>query len=274
MNEKNDLVALNHKLLAIVKEDDFSGYDPFDFLNSRIFNSTPLIRSGIVRLAWLQFGKLSPVNFRPLLLVPKKRNPKGVALFILGLLQDYKRTDNSDFLKDARMLGGWLVDHCCDLESWQHHCWGYHFDWQARAFFVPKGKPNIITTCYVARALYELGEITGDENLIEIAYDSAMFISRTLYTELDGKCFYAYIPGEIVFVHNASLWGAAWCGFVGSKLKDNALQEQARRVAQQSVQSQNQDGSWVYGLNHHHQFIDAFHTGYNLEALCVLRDAL
>ena len=45
-------------------------------------------------------------------------------------------------------------------------------------------------------------------------------------------------------------------------------------MARQSVKEQGEDGSWVYGSRHHHQFIDGFHTGYNLEALHVLRTAL
>ena len=274
IDEKSDLIFLNNIILTKARDDNFSGYDPFDLLNSRLLKSTPFIRSEFFRLVWLQFGKNSPINFRPFLRVPKKRNPKGVALFIFGLLEEYQRTDDSDYLKEAQLLGTWLVGHCCDLVSWQHYCWGYHFDWQARAFFVPRGKPNIITTCYVARALYELGKVANDKGLIDIALDAAIFISKSLYTEIDGQCFYSYIPGERAFVHNASLWGAAWCGFVGGELNNRALQEQARRVAMQSVDCQNHDGSWVYGARHHHQFIDCFHTGYNLEALCILRDAL
>src|SRR5690606_34542641 len=74
-------------------------------------------------------------------------------------------------------------------------------------------------------------------------------------------------------VHNASLWGAAWCGFAGKQLGDAAMVEQATDVARQSVAEQAADGSWVYGARHHHQFIDGFHTGYNLEALRFLADA-
>src|SRR5690606_28411063 len=74
--------------------------------------------------------------------------------------------------------------------------------------------------------------------------------------------------------HNASLWGAAWCAFAGQQLGDTAMVEQALDVARQSVSEQGADGSWVYGARHHHQFIDGFHTGYNLEALALIRDAL
>ncbi|MDH4568442.1 aspartate-semialdehyde dehydrogenase [Pseudomonas sp. BN414] len=268
------LISLNSKLLDSIRAEQFAGYDPFDSLNSRLLQATPLYRSEWVRLAWLQLGKRSPVNLRRLLCVPKRRNPKGVGLFISGLLQDYQRTGEEPFLQEARDLASWLLAQRSGSQEWKHSCWGYHFDWQARAFYVPAGKPNIITTCYAARALFELGKVDGNNALIETALDAARFITTHLYTEADGRCFYAYIPGERAFVHNASLWGAAWCAFAGKQLGDSALIEQAMRVARQSVQEQAADGSWVYGARHHHQFIDGFHTGYNLEALCLLRDAL
>lgn len=268
------LISLNSQLLDSIRAEQFAGYDPFDSLNSRLLQATPLYRNEWVRLAWLQLGKRSPINLRPLLGVPKKRNPKGVGLFISGLLQDYRRTGEARYLEQARELADWLLTQRSNAQEWMHSCWGYHFNWQARAFYVPAGKPNIITTCYVARALHELGTLTRDQRLIEVALDAARFISRHLYTEADGRCFYAYIPGEKAFVHNASLWGAAWCAFAGQQLGDAALVEQALRVARQSVKEQAADGSWVYGARHHHQFIDGFHTGYNLEALCLLRDAL
>lgn len=267
------LIDLNTLLLNSIRAENFSGHDPFDLLNSRLFKATPMYRNEWIRLGWLQLGKRSPINFRKLLLVPKKRNPKGVSLFIFGLLEDYRRTGEAHYLQEASKLSDWLLAERSSILEWKHSCWGYHFDWQARAFFVPAGKPNIITTCYVARALHELGMVTADQSLIDIALDAARFISKQLYTEVDGQSFYAYIPGEQAFVHNASLWGAAWCAFAGKQLGDDLLVEEALRIARQSVETQAVDGSWVYGTRHHHQFIDGFHTGYNLEALCFLRDA-
>ncbi|MNQ86292.1 hypothetical protein D3C85_1014820 [compost metagenome] len=269
----DDLIALNSKLLSSIRTDQFAGYDPFDSLNSTLLKATPLYRNEWVRLAWLQLGKRSPINLRPLMRVPKKRNPKGIGLFISGLLQDYHRTGATQYLQQALELAEWLLTQRSDPKQWRHSCWGYHFDWQARAFYVPAGKPNIITTCYVARALHELGTVTANQRFIDIALDAARFISNQLYTEADDRSFYAYIPGEQAFVHNASLWGAAWCAFAGKQLGDDNLVDQALRVARQSVKEQAADGSWVYGARHHHQFIDGFHTGYNLEALCLIRNA-
>ena len=275
------LTQISQELLDLSLAADYKGYDPFDGLNSKLFEWFPGLKSGIFGLAWIQFFKLSPVNFRPLLGVPKRRNPKGIGLFILGLLEDYQRTNDKYYLDQAINLADWLLTQQCNRKTWHHSCWGYHFDWKARAFFVPKGKPNVITTIYVAQALFALADVldsTADEKNAEIyrqpALDAAHFIVETLYTESDGKCFFAYIPGETAFVHNASLWAAAWVAVVAAYTGNQEYRELALKVARRSVQEQASDGSWVYGARHHHQFIDGFHTGYNLEALDLIQRAL
>ena len=266
--------TLNLKILEQASADDFSGYDPFDGLNSKFFDYLPSLKKGKFGLVWTQLNKRSSINFRQLLSVPKKRNPKGIGLFILGLLEDFKRTNNKDYLNTATELADWLLTQQSEKSVWQHACWGYHFDWNARAFYVPKGKPNIITTIYVAQAQFELSLVTNKYEYKEAAIDAADFIVNTLYCEHDGRCFFAYIPGETTFVHNASLWGAAWVARVASITGNDEYKALAIKVAQQSVSEQGEDGSWVYGSRHHHQFIDGFHTGYNLEALQILKESL
>ena len=272
MNNQVDLIA--EKIISAAKKHDYAGQDPFDGLNSRFFNWFPGFKKGIFGLAWIQLHKRLAINLRPLFGIPKKRNPKGIGLFILGLLEDYKATNEQVYLDEAIQLADWLLTQQSDRELWQHSCWGYHFDWNARAFFVPKGKPNVITTIYVAQALYALSEITGKTKYSEPALDSAHFIVKTLYTELDGRQFFGYIPGETAFVHNANLWGAAWVAKVAALTDNQEYKKLALSAARQTVSEQGTDGSWVYGARHHHQFIDGFHTGYNLEALTLLSDAL
>lgn len=267
-----DLVERNERLLRQIMADDYAGYDPFDMLNSRIFKASPFYRSPLLRLAVLQFGKRSPVNFRKLLLVPKMRNPKAVGLCILGLLEDFHRTGQPEYVEQASELGHWLIANRCSRDEWHHSCWGYHFDWQARAFYVPRGKPNIISTVYVAKALLALGEVTGTQQFVEHAVDAGYFIDRHLSVFDGQKPFFAYIPGEKILVHNASLWGAAWCSVSAKITGDDTLCDKAFAVARTSVAAQSTDGSWLYGNAAHHNFIDGFHTGYNLEALALIQN--
>ena len=272
VNGPFDATRIAGEVLKQCRGDDFGGYDPFDALNSTLFERIGGNRFATARIAWLQLHKRSPVNLRRLVGVPKKRNPKGIALIILGLMQRCKIGSDSADLNEAILLGDWLLTQCVDRNIWKHCAWGYHFDWAARAFFVPRGKPNAITTCYVARALYELGHATGQSRFIEAAIDAGRFIDGLYVCTLEFE-YYSYIPGETAFVHNASLWSAAVVAQTAMITGDEPMCDRALRVARQSASMQQQDGRWRYGTRGHHAFVDGFHTGYNLEALDLIQKA-
>jgi hypothetical protein len=278
VNRKDDsnsaaLACIAQDLIENARATDFCGFDPFDGLNSRLFRNSGLQRLPFASIAWLQFHKRSPINFRGIVGVKRERNPKGVALFILGLLSMHERTGEGACLETATELGDWLLDTAVDRKSWTHFAWGYHFDWAARAFFVPRGKPNAITTCYVARALYALGNVTACARYTEAAIDAGRFLGKLYQSTGEGR-YFAYIPGETAFVHNASLWSAALVAKTGRISGDTQLMHRALAAARQTVSMQASDGSWLYGTRPHHGFIDGFHTGYNLEALSLLQESL
>jgi hypothetical protein len=260
------------RLLSRARAHDYAGYDPFDGLNSRLFQGTPLRSSSLARLAWLQLHKRLPINLRPLAGIPRRRNPKGVALFVLGLVERFRRTGERTFLEEAVALADWLLMARSSPSEWPHFAWGYHFHWEARAFSVPVGTPNAITTVYVMRALLALAEATRQGKYTDAAVSAGSFLDGLL-TKHAGHSFYAYIPGEVAFVHNANLWTAAMVGRVAQITGDGGMRERALRAAMESAEMQRAEGSWAYGTRSHHHFVDSFHTGYNLEALWQLARA-
>lgn len=264
-----EITEVRKALLSRAIEHDFAGYDPFDGLNSAAFSAIGLGRFRLARLAWIQFFKRSPVNLRAIAGVPRKRNPKGVALFILGLLEGHDGNDNSR-LSLACELADWLMTIRSDRDVWGGSAWGYHFDWEARAFSVKAGKPNAITTCYVARSLLALGKVTGRQEYVAAAMDSACFMDAHLLSEHEGMPYFRYIPGEPTLVHNANLWVAAVVGIIACEARDEGLAGRALAAARTSTSMQRTDGSWAYGTRGHHDFVDCFHTGYNLEALDII----
>ena len=134
------------------------GYDPYDGLNSNILRSIPFIRDyWIFRLIFLQFNKKFPINLRPFLAINKGRNPKGIGLFLYGVSKLYKKTRKREYLSLINQLVDMLKKDIspgyCGL------CWGYNFDWQSRAFFLPRGTPTVVNTSFIGRTflyLYEL----------------------------------------------------------------------------------------------------------------------
>ncbi|MCX5544999.1 aspartate-semialdehyde dehydrogenase [Paraburkholderia sp. CNPSo 3076] len=260
-------------LLHRIKSDDYCGYDPYDALNSSLFSTLGGMRLRMARIAWQQLHRRSPINLRALCAIEKARNPKGIALMVLGLIERFEQRRSNADLDEAIRLGDWLLSQRANPQAWPHSAWGYNFHWAARAFDVPRGKPNAITTCYVARALLALWRVTGERRFVESALDAGKFL-QTLYMVQEEGVFYRYVPGESVMVHNANLWSAAIVALTASHVGDGAACEQALLAARHSAHAQGADGAWRYGERSHHGFVDGFHTGYNLEALSTLQGAL
>jgi len=267
-------IKINSDLLEGFIKDDFKGHDPFDYLNSKIFQFLPLKYSKLCKLIFIQFGKRSIINLRDILLNQKSRNAKGLALVVLGLIEDYKRTKEDFYLVNAKKLVDWLLDHSCDKTKWNYNCWGYNFEWQARAFSVPLGTPNMVTTYFVSLAIYKFGILTNNENLQEEALSSAYFMKEKLMSKNNENYVFNYVPNYKAFVHNANLFGAYWCLLSGTKNGDKDLIDKSISAINFTVKDQKSDGSWAYGHQSHHQWIDSFHTGYNLEILNEINDVL
>ena len=78
------------KLKAYCEKEQYKGWDPYDGLNSKVFQSTPLKKWRFARLAWIQAFKRNPINLRSVLLVPKQYNSKGIGLFLSAYCNLYK----------------------------------------------------------------------------------------------------------------------------------------------------------------------------------------
>src|SRR5882762_10243845 len=246
---------------------DFAGHDPFDALNSRIFQATPFARSETARLVWTQIIKRSPRNLRSLAGVPAEKNAKGIALFALAALANYRRLKTIEAESEARDLLEELIS--LQISGYSGAAWGYNFDWQSRYFFAARGTPMIVPTAFAARALFQAADTFRDERCLEIAHSSCEFIlydlKRTVETE-DEVCF-SYSPIDHTCVFNASLLAAETLASVGALTGENDFCELAVRAARYVVKRQRGDGAWVYGAAANQAWVDNFHTGYVLQSL-------
>lgn len=253
------------RLLAFCQQNNWSGFDPFDGLNSRIFKVLPLVQNRIGRLVFIQAMKRSPLNFRSVFLVPKEENPKGLAVFCSALLILSK----TEFIKNDDTIQH-LLKRLIALRSKEtpYFCWGYNFDWQNRAFFLPKFVPNIICTTFAGNALLDAYDEFADSVYLDMAISAGNFLLEGLNITRtdDGICF-SYTPLDHGQVHNANLLGAAFLSRLYSLTKEKKFLEPAQSAVRYSVRRQNEDGSWLYGEDKTQRWIDNFHTGYNLVAL-------
>ena len=263
----NSIEQVFADLFQWCRERNFAGYDPFDALNSRAFQSTPFKRFRTARLIWTQAFKRFPLNLRPLALVPPQQNSKGLALFALAALANYRRVKTIEAETDARELLDELWQ--ARIQGYSGAAWGYNFAWQSRNFFAPQGTPMIVPTAFAARALVEAHQAFRDDDYLQIARSSCDFIlndlKRTVETESE-VCF-SYSPSDSTQIFNASLLAAETLASVGALTGESEFSDLALRAARYVVHKQRDDGSWAYGAAAGQQWVDNFHTAYVLLSL-------
>lgn len=269
-----DLKTAHQDLWKWCRTEGFAGYDPYDGLNSRLFQATPFKNSRTARLAWIQFHKRSPINFRSLAGVPRERNAKAIALFSLAALADFRRNPTKENEIEVRELLDDLI--WMSLKGFKGACWGYNFDWQSRSFFLPRGTPTIVPTAFAARALGEAAEVISRDEYLPFARTICDFILNDLNRseETNDEVCFSYSPLDQTRVFNASLLAGEVLAAVGGQLGEPSLIDWAMKAALYVVRRQHADGSWAYGAGSHQGWADNFHTAYILTSLSRIMDAV
>lgn len=264
------------RLKTYCEVENYSGWDPYDGLNSAIFQATPFRHWDIARLTLIQLCKRSPVNLRPLLRVPKQHNAKGIGLFLNGYCNLYKLATKGDTRFGTPEQLRTRIDEVAALllnlqsKGYSGACWGYNFDWQARRlFFFPAQTPTVVATSFCATALFSAYEVTGNRKYLETALSSGQFVLRDLNRRpCEGGFLLSYSPKkENDSVYNASLLGAKLLSYCYHHTGDAVYKDTARQIVSAVCASQADDGSWIYGLLPAQSWIDSFHTGYNLDGI-------
>jgi hypothetical protein len=254
------------QLLDYCKKNNWAGFDPYDALNSRLFDWSPFSRSKLCRIALTQIMKRLPVNIRPLLMISKEQNPKALALFLMAFL----RLEKSGLLANQELINI-MTERLIALRSQNtsYWCWGYSFPWQTRTNLVPRGAPNLVCTVFVANALLDAYERHCEPRCLSMAISAAEYILHELYwTEGDATAGFSYpLPSLRSPVHNANFLGAALLGRIYRHSGEKKFLDPAMKVTRYSADKQQDNGSWVYGEFSKYHWVDNFHTGYNLCAL-------
>lgn len=270
---KPELNRATRKLLEYCRRENWAGYDPYDALNSRIFEALPFLNSRIPRIGLTQLLKRSPVNVRSLALIPKTQNPKALALFLSAFLQ---LSDHD--VPDREALIGHMLERMTALRSpdMAYWCWGYSFPWQGRKVVVPKGAPNLVCTTFVAGALLDLYDDRRDARCLEMASSAADYLLKELYwTDGGVTAGFSYPLAALRNqIHNANFLAAALLARLYRHTGEERFLDPALKVARYSASQQQADGSWFYGEAESQKWIDNFHTGYNLCALRALAGSL
>ena len=259
------------RLRSWIEARDFAGHEPFDLLNSP-FLQRRWLREPPLSYCWIQFGKrLGGQRVRQWLQVPPSRNPKALGLLLAGYC-DLQR-EGEDCASQFAALKRYLVALRSPNE--QDYCWGYDWDYVSlRGAKLPAFAMNAVATCFCAEALLDLAEITGDGEALRMGLSAARALTNRLNRSADTSdalCF-SYTPQDRLLIFNSSALVAGLLSRAASRGGDPQYLELAQRAMRYLTSMQRPDGSWFYGTDRRHHWIDSFHTGYNLCALLEYRN--
>ncbi len=224
------------------------------------------------RIAAVQLVTRTPINLRPLLLIPHTYNPKGLALFNQGLIDLYNVTSDKKYLVEATTL----IDTLENLKSkgdWHGNCWGYHYPWQDPGFFAPTGTPNAVVTSFVCEAYLEMFRVTQDSKYLDTVGDAIPFFRedlKVLKDESKELCL-SYMPVSMTMrVMDVSiLIGSVIAQYCHLSGRDDGLKNTAHRLVNYVVNQQTEYDAWFYTdpPQDSHITHDNYHTGFILDAL-------
>lgn len=276
MKAQSDLTQYRRILGEVLDRGDaerYSGYSKFDALES------PLVRAlsfnwWMPRLLWTQMVMRAPLNLRPLLLVRKGTNPKGVALFALANLTALENGMEGPFRERAKFCLDWLASHdSCAKGNFHGSCWGYHHAWQSPGFYTPPGYPNCVVTVFAAEAFLKAYQVLGERRYLSVARSAVDFILRDLpvfFEDNTQKCI-AYVPHiarQFRVINNNALVGALLAK-VGKVTAERHLGHQASKLMEFVVQNRTPYYAWYYTVDPGQTLIthDNYHTGGIIDAL-------
>jgi rhamnogalacturonyl hydrolase YesR len=251
------------KLEKWVENHNYRGYEPFDGLSSFL---RPLTFGNLFLERLLQqVVRQSPIDLRPLLGIKPQESTKGRGYMAWGYLKMFKITGDPAYKQKAFTCLDWLDRN--KAPGYSCHSWANSFDFSSRGGRLPKNEPIIVWTSLIGHAFLEAYEMFAEERHLEIIRSiSSWVLSLPRERTHRGDCLSYYAFGEHS-IHNSNMLGAGFLASAAKFTKDPTSLEVARSAMEYSCSRQISDGSWYYGEDPRHRWIDCFHTGYNLDSL-------
>ena len=193
------------RLVVWLEENDYRGYDTFDGLSARFVR--PLtFETKFLRQVLQQSVRRFPLNLRPVLGIPTGYSSKGMGFLARGFIRLHKTTGDRTWRDKAEFTLQWLIEN--QSPGYSGACWGNHFDYQSRGFYLPKGVPTVVWTSLIGHAFLDAYDRLQDDRYLQIAVSACEHIVRDLggSPDGDGICI-NYIPIKDTQVHNANTLG-------------------------------------------------------------------
>jgi rhamnogalacturonyl hydrolase YesR len=181
-----------------------------------------------------------------------------------GFMRLQEATGEKAWGDKAEFMLNWLIEN--ESPGYSGACWGNHFDYQSRSFYLPKGEPTVVWTSLIGHAFLDAYDLFRKDSYLQVAVSSCEHILHDLatYAEGDGLCI-SYIPSLNKQVHNSNTLGGSLLARTYSHTRNETYRVLAQKSMQYTAQHQRPDSSWYYGEASNLHWVDNFHTAYVLD---------
>jgi rhamnogalacturonyl hydrolase YesR len=251
------------RLLRWVEACDYKGYEPADG------NASPLhaltCGNAFLQRILQQLVLRSPINIRPLLGIRPMESPQARGYMASGYILLYQLTGRQHFRDRAAVCLDWLERN--KSPGYREYSWGNNFSYATRSGKLPRREPIIVWTVFNGFAFLDAWEALQDSKYLEVALSVRDWILRLPREQTSrGDCL-SYHAFKQTSIHNSNMLGAAMLARTARLTGDRRGLEMAADAMRYSCTRQLPTGGWLYGEAANHEWIDNFHTGYNLDAL-------
>lgn len=256
-------------LVSWVKQNKYRGYEPADGNLSWLFTLT---RAKVFPMRVLQQAVLrAPFNIRPLLGIAPHESAIGRGYMAWGYLLLYQMRGDENLRRKAIDCLEWLMArHAAHSPEC---CWGDPYEYATRSGRRSLGEPILIWSALIGQAFLDAYETLHDERFLHVAESTGRWIlSLPREQTASGSCL-SYVAYRQSSIHNSNAMGAAFLARLGALTRNQECLTVATDAMVYTCTRQRTDGSWYYAEDPKYHWIDNFHTGYNLSALKVYRDA-
>jgi hypothetical protein len=258
------------RVITWVQDRRYLGYEPADGNSSILF---PLTFGRVFPMRMLQQVVLrSPFNIRPVLGVRPHESAIGRGYMAWGYLIMLRGTRSPALRKEAEGCLSWLMVN--RARGFDEFCWGDPYNYATRSGRRPFGAPILIWTALIGQVFLDAFEVLGGEQYLRVAKSVGRWILKLpIEHTAAGSCL-SYNAYKQESIHNSNAMGAAFLGRLAAATGDEAAASLARRAMTYTCARQRSDGAWYYGEEQKYHWVDNFHTGYNISAVKMYRDAL
>ena len=211
----------------------------------------------------------APLNIRPFIGVKPHESAIGRGYMAWAYLLIYRRSRAERLRHEAKACLDWLINN--RASCYGEFCWGDPYEYATRSGRRPRGEPLLIWSALIGQVFLEAFELLHEPRYFEVAESVGKWVLTLPSEETNrGNCL-SYVTYRQSSIHNANAMGAAFLARLGRALASDHHLAVARQAMTYTCARQRPDGSWFYAEDQKHQWVDNFHTGYNLSALAVYR---